>query len=96
MDVNSLKKNNSIAKFWILYDFNERNVKNGMLSMKNQQETDCKQSNYRILYESYHFENMGEGCVINAINAQEKNWTPIPPGSINELLKNVVCSSKIK
>jgi len=93
-DPTTIRKSGNKVKMWALYDFNlvKEIGGNKYLSKKFQDEYDCKEEQERMLYFSEHSENMGEGDVVYVgYKLPDKNWTPIPPGSIVEGLWKFAC-----
>lgn len=60
------------------------------LSMKMQNEYDCKGEQYRFLASSNHSKSMGEGDVVYK-NATIAEWNPIPPNSAVKTLWKIAC-----
>lgn len=79
---------------WSLIDYNlvqKVSADTKFLSQKSQQEYDCKGEQRRTLYFSWHSENMGKGAVIYIDNNPDNNWSPVPPGSTDEILWKFAC-----
>jgi len=60
------------------------------MSIKRQEEYDCKEEKKRLLYLVFHSENMGKGDIVFTIDTPSK-WTPIVPASISQFLGGVAC-----
>ena len=81
------------VKMWSLYDYNaaqEPTSSRPYMSMKFQDDYNCKEEQSRILYSITHSENMGEGHVV-FIDDIPGNWNPVPPDTINEALWKFAC-----
>ena len=81
------------AKMWHLVDFRtDQELKNfkSYLSLRAQTESDCKVKQLRLLYVTYHSENMVGGTIVETENVPT-NWTPISPGSGAEVLWKIAC-----
>jgi len=92
-DPTTIRKSGNKVKMWMLYDFYsvEEAAGEKYLSHKGQSGYDCKEEQGKTLYFSRHSENMGGGDVVHVDNKPAKNWTPIPPGSVNEGLWKFAC-----
>jgi hypothetical protein len=63
------------------------------LSIVVQEEYDCKESQSRTLYFSFHSSNLGKGRMIYSDTAPHK-WEPVRPGSVRETLWKFACKKK--
>jgi len=92
-DSNTIRKSGNKVKMWSLSDFNSVEEVSGdkFLSEMHQDEYDCKEEQTRLLYLTWHSENMGGGNVVYVENEPDKNWSPIPPESANEILWKFAC-----
>jgi len=91
---NTIRKSGNKVKMWSLIDFNsvqEVSADTKFLSQKTQQEYDCKEEQRRTLYFSWHSEKMGKGVIAHLDDEPDKNWSPIPPESANEILWKFAC-----
>ncbi len=90
---NTIRKSGNKVKMWMLFDFNAVRETEGdkYLSSKAQYEYDCKEEQKRILYFSWHSENMGRGDVVYIADEPKKNWRPVAPESISKSLWKIAC-----
>lgn len=96
VDPASIRKEANMAKMWDLLDFNKARVHPvgvSYLSGRSQNEYDCKEERTRRLAFSFHSGNMS-GVETVYINSDSGNWTPVAPGSINELLWKIACGKR--
>ena len=92
----TIRKNDNRVEMWCLYDFNSpRKMGDNKphLSMKGQNEFDCKKKEMRILSASFHSGVMGEGEVIRT-NSEPGKWEPVLPGSAGETLYKTACEKR--
>lgn len=96
VDPATIRKSGNMAKMWMLFDFKTTQVLGGdrYLSVKSQQEYDCKDERDRTLYFMYQTGNMGNGGVIQSSDGTPGKWTPVPPGSFREALWNYACGKQ--
>lgn len=91
---NTIRKSGNKVKMWTLIDYNSTQIGatgDKFLSLKFQEENDCKEEQRRLLYYSFHSENMGRGDVVNIEQKPDKNWKPFPPESMGESLWKFAC-----
>ena len=84
------------VKMWSLYDYNTAQEPAGSrpyMSMKFQDEYNCKEEQSRILYSITHSENMGGGRSLYS-RKHDMIWTPISPGSIFHNLWKFACGQR--
>lgn len=91
----TIRKVGNRAKMWSLLDFETAQGLSGTeyLSVKAQNEFDCKDEQHRILFSSFHSKNMSEGEVVFSISNAGK-WEPVPPESVTEGLWKLACGKK--
>lgn len=93
INTSTLRVDSSKRKIWIMSDYEKGNITNPqMLSIKRQDEFDCKEEKYRSIYAVFYSGNMGSGDTVGS--SGEGGITPIVPGSIGEYLSKAVCSLK--
>ena len=97
-DAATIRRSGNMVKMWNLLDFKtaEKNLvtpSKPYLSERTQQEYDCNDERYRLLYLSHHSENMGNGEVVFA-DSDPSNWSPVPPQSIVEILWKLACGKQ--
>lgn len=91
---NTIRKSGNKVKMWTLIDYNSTQIGatgDKFLSLKFQEENDCKEEQRRLLYYSFHSENMGRGDVVYIEQKPDKNWKPVPPESMGESLWKFAC-----
>jgi hypothetical protein len=85
------------VKMWGLHDLKtmQHSASSGVafLSSKHQDEYDCKEEQMRALSFYWFSENMGGGKVV-FFNDYPDTWSPVQPGSIEEILFKVACNKK--
>lgn len=83
-----------MAQMWDLTDFRTGGKVLGgdkrSLSFKKEQEYDCNEQRARILYISWHSENMGAGKIIGS-DRTPGDWRPVLRGTILERLWTTAC-----
>lgn len=87
-----IDKKRGLVKVRLLYDFKtaQTNHKGPYLSIRVQQQYDCKEERSRIL-ESSHFDgNMANGKSVST-DTTEEPWKPVAPGTIGETLWKMAC-----
>jgi len=96
-DLATMRKAGNRVKMWGLIDYKTaRNVfTNGMpyMSIKEQEEYDCKEEQTRTLYADFKSGNMGAGEVVH-IDSNPGKWAPIEPGSTIESLWKIACGKQ--
>lgn len=94
-DPSTIRKKGNMVKMWSL--INNKTAlaisSGNYLSEKTQEEFDCKEELVRNLYHSFHSGNMGGGDEILPMSTGF-NWSPVPPGSVTELLWKFACGKK--
>jgi Surface-adhesin protein E len=90
---NTFRKSGNIIKMWTLTDYNSAREIAGekFLSEKSQEAYDCKEEQAKMLYFSWHSENMGKGNVVFTANKPQRDWTPVAPDSIGEVSWKFAC-----
>jgi len=91
-DPDTIRKVGNKVKVWELVDFKTVQGSTGFQfnSAKVQSQYDCKEEQTRMLYATFHSENMGGGDVVMTHNKATK-WAPVAPDSINMMLFEFVC-----
>lgn len=95
VDQSTIQRAGNMAKMWHLTDYTTPNKDMGepYLSMKDQNEYDCKESKVRRRASSEHSENMGKGKVVYK-DTYTSRWKPVPPESGLEILWKFACLKK--
>lgn len=93
VDPDTLVRKGNLVKMWQLYDYKTVQAVAGdsLLSIKRQNEYDCTVERTRMLGYTWFSSNMGKGRVVY-ITADEQQWEPIVPRSIDRTLWKVACS----
>lgn len=94
-DPTTIRKTGLKVKMWTLLDYKTAQKTNGkmFMSVKTQNEYDCKEEQSRIFYANFHPKNMGGGeIVISSIKPRE--WEPNEPDSVGELLWKIACKQQ--
>lgn len=92
-DVATIRKSGDMAQMWDMSDIPAGKGPAGSKqspSFKMEREYDCNKQQLRVLYVSWHAENMGEGKMIGN-NANPGSWQPALLGTIGERLWKVAC-----
>ena len=92
----SIVRKGSIAKMWHIYDFKSPVSLRGKeddlyLSLKGQNEYDCRERKTKMLAYSYHSKGMGSGDVISSNYSVKETFEVIAPDSVYEMLFDVAC-----
>jgi len=95
-DLATIRKIGNKVKMWSMYDYSA--VQEGadgksFLSIKFQDEYDCKEEKIIGLASSFFSENMNRGEVVYS-SYSPSNWRPVAPGSINESMFKVACTKR--
>ncbi len=92
-DPGTIQKTGNNVKIWFLSDYKKAQELPFLplyMSIKSQNEFNCKGEQIKKLYASYHAKNMGEGKVIYSNNNPD-NWSPVSPDSIDKELWKFAC-----
>ncbi len=92
-DPSTIHREGNRVKMWILEDYTTPKmdeILGPFISVKRQDELDCKEEQSRTLYISFHSENMGEGEVVG-IDETLGKWTPVIPESVGETQWKIAC-----
>ena len=92
-DTATIRKSGSMAYMWDMTNFQTGKALGGekrALSFKKEQEYDCSKQQARILYISWHSENMGAGEIIGS-DRTTSGWRAVLPGTILERLWKTAC-----
>jgi hypothetical protein len=97
-DITSIRKNGNTVKMWSLEDFKTAQISTAskpFLSVKLQDEYDCKYKQKRILAFTGFSGNMGNGEVVHSYPESESDkWLLIRPESVGEVLWKFACGLK--
>ena len=92
-DPATIRKTGNMVKMWHLLDYTKaRGIEahKPHLSVKMQDEYDCKQERTRTIALSLHSGNMGEGEVLGTSTDPGK-WQPVSPDTLVETLWEFAC-----
>ena len=95
VDPATIQKAGNRVKMWDLFDFSitQTLMDKQFHSIKSQREFDCKETSMRLLYTTSHTLKMGAGSIVYTSNLV-RDWAPVPPESINEILWRFACGKK--
>jgi len=95
IDPATIHKAGNMVKLWTLTDRKTARTIAGVvhLSMKLQEEYDCKEKQSRSLAASFHSKNMGKGKVVYS-DSVTSEWEPVSYGSAGEILWKIACGKK--
>jgi len=92
-DPATLIKSGNMVKMLSIFDYNKAQKdpnSPSFMSVKRQEEYDCKEEKKRLLYADFHSENMGKGDIVFNEDATSK-WTRLVPKSVSQSLGEVAC-----
>jgi hypothetical protein len=89
-DTSTMSKNGNTVKMWDIADFKKKAADSNYLSLKSQQEYDCKAKQKRTLAYSTFSGNMASGKLVNSNNFV-RPWSPVHAGSIVAALWATAC-----
>ncbi|MBE0627503.1 MAG: hypothetical protein IH606_22110 [Burkholderiales bacterium] len=83
------------VRMWNLFNFETAqavpgNENAGFLSSMTQQEFDCRDMRYRILYVHFHAEKMGLGKLVHSQSGNAA-WEPVPGDGVLAILWKFAC-----
>ena len=89
----TIRRSGDYAKMWRLQDFKGAKTigKRQFLSVRTQNEYDCKGERMRSIYMIVNAEKLGGGETVYVSDGVPDNWTPIVPGSVGETLWEIAC-----
>ena len=89
VDYDTLRKDGSTRKVWILLNYRQQQIDNGM-SRRIRSEYDCKEERYRTLSFSVHSESMANGELIYNTSSVSP-WQDVPPDTAVASIMKKVC-----
>jgi hypothetical protein len=91
IDWSTVRTDGNIKKFWMLVDYKAPKTigKISFMSIKLQEEIDCKEEKARTIYSIFFSQRLGNGESVTSLDAE--NWTPIVPGSITSVMFSGFC-----
>jgi hypothetical protein len=95
VDPDTIRRKGNLVKMWQLYDYKTVQAVAGdsFLSIHRQNEYDCTEERTRMLAFTWFSSNMGKGRVVYR-TAEEQQWEPVVPRSINRALWKVACNKQ--
>ena len=90
IDYETLRKEGSTRKVWILLNYKQQQIDNGM-SRRVRYEFDCKEERYRALTFSVHSESMANGELIYN-SSSVRPWEDPPPDTAIASMMKKVCA----
>ena len=95
VDPDTIQRKGNLVKMWQLYDYKTVQAVAGdsFLSIQRQNEYDCTEERTRMLAFTWFSSNMGKGRVVYRA-AEEQQWEPVVPRSINRALWKVACNKQ--
>lgn len=91
VDRATIRKDGNLRRMWMLTDFKQRD-KNGVMSMRQMNEYDCKSERGKLLAQSEHDKPMTGGKVLVGSGVVHGGWYEIPPGTVAEGMLKIVCA----
>ena len=93
VDRDTIRRKGNLVKMWQLYDYKTVQTVAGdsLLSIQRHNEYDCTEERTRMLAYTWFSSNMGRGRVVYK-TADEQQWEPVVPRSIDRTLWKVACS----
>ena len=93
VDRDTIRRKGNLVKMWQLYDYKTVQTVAGdsLLSIQRYNEYDCTEERTRMLAYTWFSSNMGKGRVVYK-TADEQQWEPVVPRSIDRALWKVACS----
>ena len=94
-DPATIHRQGNKVKMWGMGDFTiaEKFGDKSYLSVKQQQEYDCKGKRLRILLATCHSENMGRGASV-CNDSKPHHWEPVLPVSFDESMWAIACKKR--
>lgn len=91
----TIRRDGDVVRMWSLVDFahSKKIAGKSYMSVRSQDEYDCKGRQYRSLHYSFFAGNMGAEEVA-VKNAQPTDWYPVDPDSLVKILFNAACKKK--
>lgn len=89
----TIQKSKDTVKIWIVSDYKKAQELPYLplyMSIKRQNEFNCKKEQMKKLYASYHVKNMGEGKIIFSDKSPD-NWSTVSPNTIDRKLWKFAC-----
>jgi hypothetical protein len=101
VDPNTIRISGGVADMWTLTDLKmgdftgENHNDKRYYSQKDHREYNCNTKKMRLLFASFHSENMGKGEVVFKYSGNQP-WDAIPQGSVAEAMKKIACGEIVR
>ncbi len=94
-DLSTIRRVANKVTMWEVGDFKMANKSGGksFISMRKQQEYDCKENKIRTLHITLYSDNMGRGEAIHTGN-KPRDWEPVAPNSYGDFLLRTACGAR--
>ena len=91
-DSSTIRKKNNRVTMWTLIDYRVPQKSEGktFMSVKSQNEYDCRTEQSRIIYANVYLKSMARGEVVSA-SIKPRNWEQNEPDSVGEALWGIAC-----
>ena len=89
-DTATINKSGNTVKMWDVSDYKKKIAGNNYLSLKSQQEYDCKEKKNRTLTYTTFTGNMGSGNIVKSSTSAHA-WSPVYAGGIASILWLTAC-----
>lgn len=91
-DSSTIRKKNNRVTMWTLIDYKapQKSESKTFMSVKSQNEYDCRTEQSRIIYANVYQKSMAKGELISA-SIKPRNWEPNEPDSVGEALWGIAC-----
>ena len=89
VDFESITKHGGYVYFWDMLNYLKPS--NGLLSIKEYKEGDCKLLRYKSLSMSFHKAPMGGGTG-EPYNIEDSKWIYATPNSMSEIILKTICN----
>ena len=94
----AIRRSGDTATYWVMFDYKavQESARSGRryLSEKAQRETECRSERERVVFFTWHTEQMGNGIVVYTGN-KPTNWEPTSaPGSFANGFWQFICGKR--
>lgn len=94
-DLATIRRVGDKVVMWEVGDFKKAGKTGGkpFMSMRKQQEYDCKEGQIRTLHITLYSDSMGKGEVVHTAN-KPRDWEPVAPNSYGQFLLRTACGMR--